>query len=84
MPHYVYILRCRDNSLYTGYTSDLGRRLEQHQAGTASRCTRARLPVVLVYHEEYADQAAALRREWEIKQLSKKNKENLVKSGTVK
>jgi predicted GIY-YIG superfamily endonuclease len=77
---FVYILRCGDNSLYTGITKDMERRLEQHNAGTASRYTRSHLPVVLEYHEEQASQSVALKRELAIKALSRKAKEGLVQS----
>ena len=76
----VYILRCADGSLYTGITNDLSRRLEQHNAGTASRYTRSRLPVTLVYHEEATTKGEALKRELVIKSLSRKAKEALIQS----
>ena len=57
---YVYMLRCADGSLYSGWTSDVQRRLAAHNAGTASRCTRARRPVALVYLERRADRGDAL------------------------
>ena len=77
---FVYILRCDDGSLYTGITNDLIRRLEQHNAGTASRYTRSRLPVVLVYQEEPTTKGKALKRELVIKALSRKAKEVLIQS----
>ena len=77
---FVYILRCADGSLYTGITKDLDRRLEQHNAGTASRYTRSRLPVTLEYQEEQPDQSMALKRELAIKALSRKAKEALIRS----
>jgi putative endonuclease len=70
----VYILRCRDDSLYTGVTNDLGRRLDSHQRGSASRYTRARLPVTLVHDEPAASRGDALRREASIKRLSRADK----------
>ncbi len=76
----VYILRCADGSLYTGITNDRERRLEQHNAGTASRYTRSRLPVVLEYQEEQPSQSMALKRELAIKALPRKAKEALVES----
>ena len=60
---FVYILRCADGSLYTGIAKDVDRRLEQHNAGTASRYTRSRLPVTLEYQEEQPNQSLALKRE---------------------
>ena len=77
---FVYILRCADGSLYTGITKDVDRRLEQHNAGTASRYTRGRLPVSLEYQEEQANQSMALKRELAIKALSRNEKESLMRS----
>jgi len=77
---FVYILCCDDGSLYTGIAKDLDRRLEQHNAGTASRYTRSRLPVTLVYQEEPTTKGKALKRELAIKALSRKKKEELIQS----
>ena len=77
---FVYILQCADGSLYTGITNDLNRRLEQHNTGTASRYTRSRLPVTLVYHEEPTTKGMALKRELAFKSLSRKEKEALILS----
>ncbi|WP_339736133.1 GIY-YIG nuclease family protein [uncultured Gimesia sp.] len=77
---FVYILQCADGSLYTGITTDLTRRCEQHNAGTGSRYTRSRLPVSIVYHEIQATRSLALKRELAIKALSRKEKETLIKS----
>jgi putative endonuclease len=66
---YVYLLRCADGSLYCGWSTDPERRVSEHQAGTASRYTRARLPVELVWSEECEDRAHALREEARIKRL---------------
>ena len=77
----VYMLRCTDGSFYTGITSDLVRRLNAHAAGTASRYTRARRPLVLVYLESAANRRAAMRRELQIKGLSRIRKEKLVDGG---
>jgi predicted GIY-YIG superfamily endonuclease len=79
---FVYILRCADGSLYTGITTDLSRRCEQHNAGTASRYTRSRLPVTLEYQEDQRNQSMALKRELAIKALTRKAKEALIKSET--
>jgi predicted GIY-YIG superfamily endonuclease len=67
----VYVVRCRDRSLYTGITTDLERRLRQHNLGTASRYTRSRLPVKLVHQETLPDQSSALKREAAIKKMSR-------------
>ena len=76
---FVYILRCADGSLYTGITKDVDRRLEQHNAGTASRYTRSRLPVILEYQEEQPNQSMALKREVAIKAMSRQKKESLIR-----
>lgn len=78
---YVYILRCSDGSLYTGITNDLDRRVDQHNAGTASRYTRSRLPVTLEYHEKQPSKSDALKRELAIKGMSRTAKEKLIESG---
>jgi predicted GIY-YIG superfamily endonuclease len=78
----VYLLRCDDGTLYTGITNNLPRRLEKHNAGTASRYTRSRLPVVLVYQEVQATRSLALKRELAIKSISRKAKQLLI--GTAK
>lgn len=75
---FLYILRCGDGSLYTGIALDLERRLAQHQAGRASRYTRSRLPVTLVFSREVETWGAALREEIRIKRLSRAAKEALV------
>ncbi len=77
---FVYLLQCADDSLYTGITNDLTRRVKQHNAGTASRYTRSRLPVLLVYQEQQASRSLALKREFAIKGLSRKTKNSLVQS----
>ena len=78
----TYILRCSDNSLYTGITNDLSSRVATHAAGKGAKYTRSRLPVVLVYSEKLQGKSAALKREHEIKQLSKQEKEVLVAAAT--
>ena len=77
---FVYILRCADDTLYTGITTDLVRRCKQHNAGTASRYTRSRLPAVLLYREAQASRSLALKRELAIKALSRQQKELLIRS----
>ena len=77
---FVYILRCADGSLYAGITNDVLRRLEQHNAGTASRYTRSRLPAVLVYQEAQASRSHALKRELAIKDLSRQEKESMIRA----
>lgn len=76
---FVYLLRCGDGSLYTGVTKDLERRLAQHLAGRASRYTRSRLPVTLVWSREVDSWGNALREELRIKALSRMAKEELLR-----
>ena len=78
---YVYLLRCSDSSLYCGATTDLERRLQEHNEGTGSRYTRSRLPVRLVWSSEILSKSEAYREEYRIKRLSKSEKEKLVESG---
>ena len=82
----VYILRCSDNSLYTGITKNIAKRVEDHNTGgrLAAKYTRARRPVSLVYEENAASRSDATRREYEIKQMSKKSKELLVSAYQTK
>lgn len=74
----LYILRCADNSLYTGIAKDLEKRLETHRAGTGSKYVRTRLPFSVVYTEACKDRSSATKREIEIKKLSKSEKEKLI------
>lgn len=76
--HYVYILRCGDETLYTGYTTDIERRVEEHRSGTGAKYTRGRGPFELVHVEEYQTRSAAMSREYEIKQLARETKEQLI------
>ena len=81
MGWYVYLLRCRDGTLYTGCTDDVGRRLAAHQSGRGAKYTRSRLPVVLVYQESCGDRSAALRRERAVKRLTRAQKLALIGKG---
>lgn len=76
---FVYMVKCADCTLYTGIAKDLNRRCQQHNAGTASRYTRSRLPVVLVYQEAHASRSSALKREAAIKALSRRQKLALIR-----
>jgi UV DNA damage endonuclease len=78
---FLYILRCADGSLYTGITNDVLRRCKQHNAGTAARYTRSRLPVELVYQEPQANRSEALKRELAVKRMTRANKEWLMQQG---
>ena len=77
----LYILRCRDGSFYTGVTNDIERRLRMHEEGRASRFTRTRRPVVLVYQEKCGSRSQALLRECAVKSLGRQGKEDLVAAG---
>lgn len=71
---YIYILECSDKTLYTGWTNDINKRIECHNSGKGAKYTRGRLPVKLVYFELLDNKSLALKREIEIKKLSKKDK----------
>lgn len=72
--YYVYMLRCSDRSLYTGWTNNIAKRVAQHTMGAGAKYTRSRRPVTLVYSEALGSRAAALRREHAIKSLSRAGK----------
>lgn len=76
--YYVYMLRCCDNSIYSGYTNDLKKRVKVHNSGKGAKYTRAHLPVELVYFEEFYTKSEAMQREYELKQYSHKQKEMLI------
>jgi putative endonuclease len=78
--HHVYVLECADSTLYTGYTTDVERRVAEHDAGEGAKYTRGRTPVELVHVETFASRSAAQSREYAIKQLSRGEKERLVYS----
>ena len=77
---YLYILRCKDNTLYTGITTDVEKRLEAHRSGKGAKYTRGRAPLELVYQESCGSHSNALKREAEIKKLPRTAKEMLVKT----
>jgi len=79
--HFVYIVQCADTSLYTGYARDVQKRLLEHNGDAkiaGAKYTHGRRPVVLQYYEEFSTRSDALKREYEIKQLSRKEKEHLI------
>ena len=78
-PWFVYLLRCSDGSLYTGITKDVKRRCQQHNAGTASRYTRSRLPIKMVYQETAVSRSLALKREAAIKAMTRAEKLALIR-----
>ena len=75
--NYVYILRCRDGTFYCGWTTDLTARIDAHNSGKGAKYTRSRLPVELVYYEEYDTKHEAMSREWHIKRMSREEKTEL-------
>lgn len=79
---YLYILRCRDDSLYTGITTDVEKRLEAHRSGKGAKYTRGRGPLELVYRESCGTHSDALKREIEIKRLTREQKQALIASNT--
>jgi predicted GIY-YIG superfamily endonuclease len=80
---FVYMVRCADGSLYAGIAKDVIRRCQQHNAGTASRYTRSRLPVELVYQQSLASRSLALKREAAIKAISRREKLALIRLRTM-
>ena len=76
----TYIVKCSDGSLYTGWTNNLEKRIKDHNAGRGAKYTKARRPVVLVYKEEFPTKQEAMKREWEIKRLSRKEKLSMIEN----
>ena len=76
--NYTYIVQCSDGSLYTGWTNNIEKRINDHNSGRGAKYTKSRLPVVLAYYEEFKTKEEAMRREWEIKQLDRKTKLELI------
>ena len=78
MSHYAYIVECADGSYYCGYTTDLEKRIKTHNSGKGAKYTRSRLPVSLVYYEEFDSKEEAMSREWHLKRLSHAQKAQLI------
>ena len=76
----IYIIKCNDNKLYTGITTNLDRRIKEHNSGHGGRFTKFRNPVKLVFHQEALSRSEALKREAQIKKLSRSEKLDLIKS----
>lgn len=76
--NYVYILECSDKTYYTGWTKDLEKRIKTHNQGKGAKYTRGRRPVKLIYFENFNGKIEAMKREYEIKQMSRKEKEKLI------
>ena len=77
--NYTYILECKDGTYYTGWTNNLEKRIEAHNTGKGAKYTKTRGPVELVYYEQFETKEEAMSREYAIKQMTKKQKEKLVK-----
>lgn len=78
---YLYILRCKDNTLYTGITTDVEKRLEAHRTGKGAKYTRGRGPLELMYRESCGSHSDALKREHQVKMLTREEKQNLIREG---
>lgn len=81
--NYVYILRCKDDTLYTGWTTNIKKRIKAHNDGKGAKYTRGRTPVILEYYEIYDSKREATQREYYIKKYSKTKKEKLIKSNSI-
>ena len=77
--NYTYIVKCNDGTFYTGWTNDLTRRMEAHNQGRGAKYTKARRPVTLIYYEAFETKEEAMKREYVIKRLSRKEKEELIR-----
>lgn len=82
--NYTYIVECSDGTLYTGWTTNLDNRIKAHNSKTGAKYTRSRTPVKLVYYEEFTTKEEAMSREYHIKQLTRKQKDELINSNTNK
>ena len=81
MKYFVYIVVCKNEELYTGYTNDIDKRVETHNSGKGAKYTKTRLPVKLVYSEQFENKSEALKREYKIKSLSRIEKLKLIDKG---
>ncbi|AST93965.1 MULTISPECIES: GIY-YIG nuclease family protein [Sutcliffiella] len=79
--HYFYVLQCADKSYYAGYTNNVAKRIDAHNAGKGAKYTRYRTPVHLIYQEQYSTKRAAMQAEYRFKQLTRKQKEIYIKEG---
>ena len=82
--NYTYMLKCSDGTLYTGWTNDLEKCVEAHNSGKGAKYTKARRPVELAYYEEFETKEQAMKREYAIKQLGRKEKQELIAGKKVK
>lgn len=81
--NYIYIIECKDGTLYTGWTVNIEKRLEKHNSGTGAKYTKSRFPVTLRYLEEYSSKEEAMKREWQIKKLKRSKKLELCQSSKL-
>ncbi len=81
--NYIYILKCNDGTYYTGWTNNLEKRVKCHNAGKGAKYTKPRIPVVLAYYEEFQEKKDAMKRECEIKKLTRKQKEMLIEKAPI-
>ena len=79
--NYTYILECKDGTYYTGWTNNLEKRLKDHNEGKGAKYTKSRRPVILAYHEVFETKEEAMRREYAIKHMSRKEKEKMIHKG---
>lgn len=79
--NYTYIVECSDGSFYTGWTNDLEKRIKVHNEGKGAKYTKCRRPVVLVYYEKFQTKEEAMSREWAIKHLPRRKKEEMIRGG---
>ena len=79
--NYTYVLQCKDGTLYTGWTNNLEKRLKDHNEGKGAKYTKTRRPVILAYHEVFETKEEAMRREYAIKHMSRKEKEKMIHKG---
>lgn len=82
--NYTYIVKCSDETFYTGWTNDLKKRIEMHNSGKGAKYTKARLPVELVYYEAFDTKEEAMSREWHIKRFSRSEKQKLIEAADLK
>ena len=82
--NYTYIVKCSDETFYTGWTNDLEKRIEMHNSGKGAKYTKARLPVELVYYEAFDTKEEVMSREWHIKRLSRSEKQKLIEAADLK
>ena len=79
--NYTYILRCRDGSLYTGWTNNVEKRVADHNSGKGAKYTKGRRPVELIYYEMFETKEEAMKREYAIKHMTRRAKEELLRNG---